>query len=415
MGSTDTSFEHYLGQTGFATTTRELYGYHLREYGAWCMANDVKVLEATASDVVRYLDGLRDAESTVSNKFYALKGYYNWLVSLRHIAESPMQILRTKRLTSGPPDSLSIEELRALLAAAGGDRNWSLIALISLNSLRVTELVECNVSDLERSHGVTTLRFKPQSKSNRPSFTVLAPEVAEVVARQLEGRRTGPLLLDSQGDRMSRRAASWLIAEAGKRAGISYKVTPRTLAYTLPTVALEKGFSFVGLIRAIGVPQPRHGSRWSEKITALPEQHAAVRLSRLVLQPPESSWNWLLHAEAVLNETDLPDAFAVMTAGAVLEQHLRLLCLENNIPVRDKSNKGSLNIYVEALRRENVIRLADKRIFENVGDLRNDAAHGWFEKIPPGEGVSTIRAVRELIAKYPLQNGRTVEGLVPQG
>jgi hypothetical protein len=109
-----------------------------------------------------------------------------------------------------------------------------------------------------------------------------------------------------------------------------------------------------------------------------------------------------MHAEALVAESDLPDPFGVMAAGAIVERHLRLLGRLHDVPVKDDAAKGSINYYVGELQRKGIINLADARKFRALGDSRNDAAHGWFERIDRGAAIRVLREARALIQRHAL-------------
>lgn len=408
MRDPEASIEHYLAQSRLKFSTRNAYRISLRKFEIWCADGDLRVEAVTPSDVARWMQQLRDhgsAESTVTNIFYAVKGFFGWLVSQGVIHGSPMSDLNATRSVQGPPESVSVDDLRKLLAVAGSEKNWALIAILAFSSLKVSELLRCDVSSLDASGGISRLHFEPLSVENRIPFTVLATEVAVVLQKQLAGRKAGPLFLNRKGKRMARAGATAVLSSASKRAALGFVATPQMLAYTLPVTALELGFSMVSVVRACGVPQPRHASPWLLHATAAPaEQNASIQLTRLVLQPPNSSLNLLLHVESLLHQTNLPEPFAVMSAVSVMERHLRLLCLEQDIRVVEDGSKGSINKHVDELRRIGLVDLPDKHTFSALADLRNSAAHGWFDRVPRGSGLSTLRKVGELIGRYPLAN-----------
>ena len=54
----------------------------------------------------------------------------------------------------------------------------------------------------------------------------------------------------------------------------------------------------------------------------------------------------LLHSEASTTGAELPEPFAIMTVGAIVERHLRLLSAANGIAVKEDASKGSITYYV---------------------------------------------------------------------
>ena len=414
LRTVDTSFEHYLASRTYSNTTKVTYRGLLARFGDWCAAEGVEPTTATRTDILSFLEMLRSSglkHATVGLSFRACKGYFHWLEELGTIPQSPMRGLKHSDPPRSGAKTVPLDDLRKMLSVTTEPKSWAIIAILAFNGLVSEEIRECNVSDLEVRDGTTILHISPRRKrqsgadgGNRPLFVVLVPEVAQAVNDQLEGRRTGPLFLNRAGKRMTRSFVSNLIRTATRRAQLDYEVTPQMLTYMLPIVAMQEGFSLVSVTRAMGFLQPRQFYRWTGILGSPLEQNASVRLARLVLDPPDSLDNVLLHAEAVLLETDIPEAFAVMGAGAILERHLRDLCEENGVevPSQDK-NSGSLNRYADELRRIQKLSLADKKLVDHLANLRNDAAHGWFERLPSGSGLTMLRAVRELCARHPLQ------------
>lgn len=402
--STDTSIGHFLGQFEASAKTRELYALHLTQYSNWCQERGIDAVNVTPGQIYDYQDHLRQEgrkESTVWNKTAALKAYYRWLTDVDVIPSNPTERLRSRRVEHGPRRYLSIDEIARLLDVSLNDKNWSLIALLTFNSLRVTELTSCNVESLDTSHTPARLNFTPYRQDRLP-YTVIAPEVLERLMAQLDGRTNGPLFLNTRGDRMNRGNAGSIVAEASKRAGFDPPLNAQMLAYTLPGMALEHGFSYLSVLKAAGVVHPSNARRWLHHTERLPGLNAPTRLARLVLNPADDPFVLLSHAEALLEETDAPEAFAIACAGAVLENHLRQLSIARKIPIPEELGRQSIYGFATRLRRDEHIRNADMRTFERVSDIRNDAAHGRFDLLTRELATSTLRQIRELLTSYPL-------------
>ena len=400
-----------LSVDAFATrykseSTRYLHRRNLGTYLTWLEAEGISITEAQAPEIVRFADTLRPRwkDSTVDAAIKSIRAYYKWLAQQGVIQRNPAADIRTLTPRTQPPRFVEVDDIRKMLEAASSDRDRALIALLTFGSLRVNELTNCDISDLEFQHGRYVLHFKPSGHARRRlPFVVLTAEIAQLVRRQLNGRRHGPLFLgNASGARLSRQGASTVVRRTAERARLPYPVSGQMLAYSLPAIALQRGFSYRGVVRAIGIPDRRHSERWLGAATDPTEDNAAIRLARLVMDPPDTSGSLLAHIEALANESDLPDAFAVMAAGAVVERHLRLLGSEYGIRAKEDAAKGSITYYVGELQRKGIVSVSDARKLRALGDLRNEAAHGWFERIASGTAMQTLRDARTLIERYRL-------------
>ncbi|GAB6987891.1 hypothetical protein JCM10369A_44200 [Nocardioides pyridinolyticus] len=288
------------------------------------------------------------------------------------------------------------------------DQSWAIIALLAFYSVKPGEILACDVSDLHIDSDGATLHFRPMEGAGRRPYLILFPELTERLVRLTAGRRRNdPLFVSNKGNRMGRGSVQGFINTASRRANLGYFATAKMLEYTLPATAISQGFSFVGLLRAVGIIQPRQFVRWLATSAAVPgETNASLRMARLVLSPPDDFENWLLHIDAQLNETDLPEPFAVMAAGAVFERYLRALCIGLNLPVSKDPKAGKMSAYVHQLRDNGHTMPSEDRIAEKIGINRNDAAHGNFEALVDVSARKIVEDVREFMANHPLPTTR---------
>lgn len=403
-GSGDISYLAFVGQSPHAQSTRDLRRRYLSEYVEWLREQGIDPLEVVASDVLRYMDSQegRRARSTRDTVLHSIRAYYRWLEERGVIERSPVAQIRSEVITRRPAKSVPVDDVRRMLAAARSDQNWLIVALLTFNSLRISDVLALDVPDVAK-HGDRHVLILREAPNHRPRVLVLVGEVVEVLERHLAGRRHGALFRNRAGERLGRVTASGVVDWTGRHAKLGYKVTPDMLTNTLTAVALERGFSYRGLARAVGTPERRHSERWLAAVDRPTDDNATVRLARLVFHKPESSTTALLvHLEALLNETDLPEPLAVAAAGAVFERHLRALCLAHDLDVRPNPKDGSIHGYVALLHGAKRITLRERHTCEQIGEARNNAAHGVFESVAPGAARQTLHALEEFIIAHPL-------------
>lgn len=143
---------------------------------------------------------------------------------------------RTRRLTA--------EELTALrrVALARGPQVYALVQLLVGAGLRISEALESDSQHLKREGAEWYLYVQRKGSEDRVAVQVPVPAV-RALHRYLKGRR-GPLFVDRNGGRLSRRAAANKIQYAALAAGIRDRnVTPHSLRHTATTLALDAGVS----------------------------------------------------------------------------------------------------------------------------------------------------------------------------
>ena len=105
----------------------------------------------------------------------------------------------------------------------------------------------------------------------------------------------------------------------------------------------------------------------------------------------------------LLNE-GFKDASAVI-AGSTLEEHLRILCSKNNIPIEYLNSKGILcpkkadTINADLYKAKIYSKLEHKQTTAWL-ELRNNAAHGKYSEYDTSQVKLMINGIRDFIIKY---------------
>ncbi len=108
----------------------------------------------------------------------------------------------------------------------------------------------------------------------------------------------------------------------------------------------------------------------------------------------------LIEMASYLREQGYKDPAAVIV-GSVLEQHLRELCNKNgNLVLRNGKNKKADLLNTE-LAKQNVYNKIDQKSVTSWLGLRNNAAHGNYDKYTTGQVQVMIDAVRNFVVRYP--------------
>ena len=142
------------------------------------------------------------------------------------------------------PKSLSVDQVLALLAGAGGDspsdgpltlRNRALLEVLYSTGARISEAVGLDVDDID-THARSVLLHGKGGKQRlvpigRPAVQALDAYLVRgrsELARR--GRGTPAIFLNARGGRLSRQSAWQVLQDAAERAGITSGVSPHTLA-----------------------------------------------------------------------------------------------------------------------------------------------------------------------------------------
>lgn len=265
--------------------TRLGYETDLRLWFRWCADHNVPVLEAVRVNIETYLvemeaEGLSAA--TRQRRLVAIAGYYRYAEEEEHIAKSPARHVRRPRVPDESTSSyLDRYELGAYLAAAEqlGARHAALCCLLALNGLRVTEACSADVDGLNFANGHRTLTIV--RKGGREADVPLAPQTFRHVLQAADGRGDGPLLLNRDGERMSRHNATRIVRAVARKAGIIKRIGPHSLRHSFVSNGLDAGVPLRDMQTAAGHRHVNTTTRYDRRDRNL-DRHAAYVVAAYV-------------------------------------------------------------------------------------------------------------------------------------
>ena len=141
------------------------------------------------------------------------------------------------------------EEMAKLLKAPNpdplGTRDRAIIELLYGSGIRVAELVDLNINELDLSEGEIRV-FGKGAKERIVLFGSLAAKalnnyISGARPQLLAGRKSPALFLGRLGTRLTARQIERLIRFYAKKSGITKKVTPHTLRHSFATHLLDGG------------------------------------------------------------------------------------------------------------------------------------------------------------------------------
>lgn len=211
--------------------------------------------------------------ATMGRRFTTVSGFYRYAVLDGRLAADPCTaVSRPKVPWEGQKRCvLHPLEFAALLTAARDDspNSHGLVALLGMVGLRVGEACRVDVTDLVPQAGYELLRV--MGKGGKPALIPLPVPVLRAVREATNGRSSGPLLLNRNGDRMSPASAALRLRTLAKVAGLSTQPTPH---------ALRRTFCTAGLLINVPLRDMQYAMRHADSRTTLRYDMARANLDR---------------------------------------------------------------------------------------------------------------------------------------
>jgi integrase/recombinase XerD len=258
--------DHLTIERGVAANTLSSYRRDLRRYLEHLALRGIDDLaKVSEDDVSEFLVALRRGDPDTGASPLSAVSAARALIAVRGLhrfaAAEGLTDVDVAREVKPPtpgrrlPKSLTIDEVLALLAAAGGDspsdgpltlRNRALLEFLYSTGARISEAVGLDVDDIDTHARSVLLRGKGGKQRlvpvGRPAVEALQaylvrgrPELAR------RGRGTPSMFLNARGGRLSRQSAWQVLQDAAERADITSKVSPHTLRHSFATHLLDGG------------------------------------------------------------------------------------------------------------------------------------------------------------------------------
>ena len=203
------------------------------------------------ADLVDLMAELKDSganSSSISRLVSAVRGFYKYLVTEGLTKSDPTAHLEAHKPWQTLPHFLTQEEIERLLAQPKletdfGQRDRAMLETLYASGLRVSELVNLKLADLDLDSGMLTCFGKGSKQRKVPlgrSAISFLNRYFPARLRLLNGKLSDLLFIELNGRRITRQKFWKLIKRYGDSANIAY-ITPHLLRHSFATVLLANG------------------------------------------------------------------------------------------------------------------------------------------------------------------------------
>jgi integrase/recombinase XerD len=248
-------FRDFLAlEAGHSANTVESYLRDLRRLGEFATSRGVRdparLTRALLRDFVYMLKDIGLSAASIRRGVSAIRTYYGFLAGEGRVSNDPSDRLESPRRGRVLPDTLTVAEVEALLAAPKLEqplawRDRALLELAYGAGLRVSELCGLGLPDLLLAENLVRIfgkggkeRLVPIGRSVIGAASVYLHQMRPMLDR---GKSKNRVLLNARGEPLSRVGAWGIVRRATEQAGITKRVTPHTLRHSFATHLLEGG------------------------------------------------------------------------------------------------------------------------------------------------------------------------------
>ena len=248
-----------------AANTVEAYERDVKEFTSFVAARgipDVKDVQNT--EVVAYLLELKNdgkSAATVNRKLASVRAFYKFMIEKGVVKDDPTSNIKSPRIPRKKLQYLSIEEIDKLLSAPDdsirGKRDRAILELLYATGIRVTELIEANVEDINLRMGFITCAGE-QSKARiiprgRPARAAMEEYIYDVRDKLLrDNKKDKALFLNYYGQRITRQGLWKILKAYGEKTGLEHRLTPNIIRNSFAVHMIQNGADLKSLQELLG-------------------------------------------------------------------------------------------------------------------------------------------------------------------
>ena len=212
----------------------------------------IKCEPLTVREFLNYLYGQNYTKSTTARKLATLRSFYKFLIRRGLVTASPLISIRTPKQEKRLPKCLDLEQVQKLLDAPGDNdilaaRDKAMLEVLYSSGIRVSELVELEMGDMDLQEGVLRVR----GKGRKDRLTPIGSQAIKALQRYFElravdlksqqGHHAARVFLNKHGESLSTRSVRRKLDKYLVQAGLDPGISPHTLRHSFATHLLNNG------------------------------------------------------------------------------------------------------------------------------------------------------------------------------
>lgn len=213
-------------------------------------------------DIKQYIQFLSKEENprSVARNISCLKSFYKFLLIENYVNKNPLDNITPPKIKKSLPKVLTENEIDKLLNFQLSDnysyRNKAMLELMYSSGLRVTELINLKITDIDFDMALVRIFGKGSKERIIPLGEYALNALKEYInfhrGSLLKNKSTNYLFLSSRGDKMTRQAFFKILKKLAQQQGIKTEFSPHTLRHSFATHLLKHGADLRSIQELLG-------------------------------------------------------------------------------------------------------------------------------------------------------------------
>ena len=250
----DTFLDYLSVERGLANNTIMAYRQDLNYYMDFLESKNINTLsKAIRNDITNFMMDQKDkgiAANSIARRLAAIRMFHRFMARERILKDDPTNLIDSPKLWKKIPDTLSINEVEALLSQPNirnkqGIRDKAILETLYATGMRVSEAVNLKFTNVNLDIGF----LRCVGKGNKERVVPVGKKAIESVKRYIDSSRgyylknkeSEFLFVSRFGKKISRQSMWKLIKKYALEAKIKKPLKPHLLRHSFATHLLEHG------------------------------------------------------------------------------------------------------------------------------------------------------------------------------
>jgi integrase/recombinase XerD len=248
-------FKYYLQiERSLALNSVEAYIRDINKLAAYCSKINKTEISTSTKEIRKFITELNDNGISARSQariISGIKSFYKYLVIEDVIIDDPTTLIDNPKIGLKLPDVLSIIEIDMIVAVIDlsskhGERNRAIIETLYSCGLRVSELINLKISNIQFLEGYLKVTGKGNKERLAPigskAIKYISLYINEVrVHQKIKKDQQDYVFLNNRGSKLTRVMIFTIIKKLVKISGIQKKISPHSFRHSFATHLIEGG------------------------------------------------------------------------------------------------------------------------------------------------------------------------------
>ena len=248
-------FKYYLRiERSLADNTIQSYLRDINKLADYCNQLKIDEKNVKVNDIRNFINHLNNDQISARSQariISGIKAFYKYLILEDYIKDDPTLLIENPKIGLKLPEVLSVNEIEIIISSIDlskkhGQRNKAIIETLYSCGLRVTELINLKISNINYKEEY----IKVIGKGNKERLTPIGSNALKYIQiyvnevrihQKINKGHEDIVFLNNRGSKLSRVMIFTLIKNTLEKCGIKKKVSPHTFRHSFATHLIEGG------------------------------------------------------------------------------------------------------------------------------------------------------------------------------